>query len=215
MFKSWFQKSQVGLPVGVIETWDRERNLLVYHIPVDTIAKDDYDLSEYLSETIINTIEAIQNGQAGQKLPEDVSSSGIEIEISPTPGPLGELSHNTVKTFQEKLQSSVPITVITPGNFIELSISPFAASTNGTWRSTIIISHPQHNDEAIADALKGAVPAALAGLEENSAEIDGRQIELVVEVLTENIGPKTASLLAAGDKQFQDTQVKFSWTTRP
>jgi|GEM_PF-2959897 len=110
-----FSKKPRGpvVPEGVTERWSQEDQAVIVTLPFDQGRALPSEVADRLSNELIATINAVQGGEFGHSIPEDVTSAKVSIEVNTGAKVLGEIPMHTVEILRERLGKSMDISVVT------------------------------------------------------------------------------------------------------
>jgi hypothetical protein len=100
------------LPDGVTESWSDSDKAVVVSIPFDARGLPS-EVADRLSDDVIATVGAVQNGEFGYCIPEGVSGAKVRVEVNTGATALGEVPTHTIEILRERLGQAMELTVAT------------------------------------------------------------------------------------------------------
>ncbi len=101
-----------ALPEGVTEAWSEKDAAVVVSIPFDARGIPG-EVADRLSDDVIATISAIQNGEFGYSIPEGFTGARVRVEVNTGATPLTEVPLHTIEILRERLGQSMELEVVT------------------------------------------------------------------------------------------------------
>lgn len=112
---NFFRRKPAGpaLPEEVFETWSAENKQVLVTIPFDATGRDTSVTSDKLSDAVIATVNAIQNGEFGHCIPEGTTGATVAVQVHTGSTPLGPMPTRTLEILREQVGKAMEITVQT------------------------------------------------------------------------------------------------------
>lgn len=112
---NFFRRKPAGplLPEEVFETWSAENKQVLVTIPFDATDRDASATSDKLSDAVIATVNAIQNGEFGHCIPEGTTGATVAVQVHTGITPLGPMPTRTLDILREQVGKAMEITVQT------------------------------------------------------------------------------------------------------
>lgn len=107
-----------ALPHDVTESWSQSDNAVVVSIPFDARGLPS-EVADRLSDDVIATVGAVQNGEFGYSIPEGVTGAKVRVEVNTGATTLGEVPMHTIEILRDRLGQAMELTVYTDPAAVE------------------------------------------------------------------------------------------------
>lgn len=100
------------MPNGVTESWNEADQAVVVSIPFDARGLPS-EVADRLSDDVIATVAAVQNGEFGYSIPDGVTGAKVRVEVNTGATTLSEVPQHTIEILRERLGKSMELSVAT------------------------------------------------------------------------------------------------------
>lgn len=113
MVMSFFRrKTTAQVPENVTESWSPQDNAVVLTVPFNGADREAVTAADRLTNTIVQTVNAVQAGHVGDSIPEGTTDAQVKIVVDCGTTSITPLGQQAVDILRERLGKSMPLEVL-------------------------------------------------------------------------------------------------------